>query len=75
MKDITEPWDKVPTKPVGANNKGELVVCPEGIDYNTVRTNLEAKIQNIRNAKGLSSDDNKRLQILNQIFPTFKFLN
>ena len=75
LKEIIEPWDKVSTKTVGLNDEGENIVCPEGIDYSTVKENLAVKINSIRNAEGLSENDNQRLQILYQILPTFRFLN
>lgn len=74
MKEIMEPWSSVPTTPVGLNDNGEYQVCPEGIDYGTVKNNLAAKIKSIREAKGLSGSDNQRLRVLYQILTTFKFL-
>lgn len=75
LKEIIEPWAKVLTTPVGVDDKGVLQVCPEGIDYKTVKENLAAKIKSIRNAKGLSDSDNQTLQVLYQTLSTFKFLD
>ena len=75
LEDIIEPWNKVPTKPVGVNDEGELIVCPEGIDYNTVKNRLVANIKSIRIAEGLSENDNQRLQVLYKSLSTFKFLD
>lgn len=75
MKEIIEPWSSVPTTPVGLDDNGEYQVCPEGMDYGTVKNNLAAKIKSIREAKGLSEGDNQRLRVLYQILSTFKFLD
>lgn len=65
LKEIIEPWPKV--------TSGDF--CPENFDSSEVKKNMAAKITNIRNANGLSEKDNKTLQTLYQIIPTFKFLD
>jgi hypothetical protein len=74
LKEIIEPWDKVPTSPV-YDDEGLPQVCPENIDYSKVKENLAAKIKSIKDAKGLSESDNRTLKTLYQVIATFKFLD